>query len=82
MAIALPKEPKDDLLSSSYRGDQIYKCQRYFSHINLCREVNSSALFTFLVGWHAGAVSLPLGDIISAELDCPPDNVTLYLQQE
>jgi hypothetical protein len=29
-----------------------------------------SALFTKLVGWHAGAVSVPLSDVILAQLAC------------
>jgi hypothetical protein len=28
-------------------------------------------LFTFLVRWHAGAVSLPMGDVIMARQVCP-----------
>ncbi len=39
------------------------------------RSVNSSALFTFLVGWHASAVSLPPGDVIFAQLVCPLDDI-------
>jgi hypothetical protein len=39
------------------------------------RSVNSSALFTFLVGWYASAVSLPPGDVIFAQLVCPLDGV-------
>jgi hypothetical protein len=35
------------------------------------RKVRYSALFTKLVGWHAGAVSFPLTDIILAQLSCP-----------
>ena len=32
---------------------------------------SSWALFTFLVGWHASAVSLPPGDVTLAQLACP-----------
>jgi hypothetical protein len=39
------------------------------------RWVSYSALFTFLVGWHASAVTLPQGDIILAQLACPLNNV-------
>ncbi len=35
------------------------------------RNVRYSALFTNLVGWHAGAVSFPLSDVILAQLACP-----------
>jgi hypothetical protein len=37
-----------------------------------------SALFSFLVKWHASAVSLPPGHIILAELAYPP-NVIIFL---
>jgi len=30
------------------------------------REVRYSAMFTTLVGWHVGAVSFPLSDVILA----------------
>jgi hypothetical protein len=33
--------------------------------------VSYPALFTFLVGWHAGAVSLPPSDHNFAQLACP-----------
>jgi hypothetical protein len=39
------------------------------------RKVHYSALFTNLVGWHAGAVSIPLSDIILAQLACPLSDV-------
>ncbi len=39
------------------------------------RKVHYSALFTNLVGWHAGAVSFPLSDVILAQLACPPSDV-------
>jgi hypothetical protein len=35
------------------------------------RKVCYSALFTNLVGWHTGAVSFPLSDVILAQLACP-----------
>ncbi len=35
------------------------------------RLVSYSALFTFLVRWHASAVSSPPGDVILAQLACP-----------
>jgi hypothetical protein len=37
------------------------------------RKVCYSALSTFLVGWYAGAVSLPPGDVILAQLACHPE---------
>jgi hypothetical protein len=43
------------------------------------RKVHHSALFTNLVGWHAGAVSFPLSDIILAELACPLSDVMSWL---
>jgi hypothetical protein len=39
------------------------------------RKVRYSALFTHLVGWHAGAVSFPLGDAILAQLACPLSDI-------
>ena len=39
------------------------------------RKVHYSALFTNLVGWHAGDVSFPLSDVIFAELACPLSDV-------
>jgi hypothetical protein len=54
------------------------------------RKVHYSALFTNLFGWHAGAVSLPLSDVILAQLArplrdvmfCLPSGITnlIYLQ--
>ncbi len=35
------------------------------------RKVCYPALFTNLVGWHAGAVTFPLNDVILAQLACP-----------
>jgi hypothetical protein len=35
------------------------------------KKVSYSALFTFLVGWQANAVSLCPGDIILAHFACP-----------
>jgi hypothetical protein len=39
------------------------------------RKVHYSALFTNLVGWHAGPVSFPLSDVILAQLACPLSDV-------
>ncbi len=36
-------------------------------------------MFTFLVEWHAGAVSLPSGDVIFAQLACPLNDVIFCL---
>jgi hypothetical protein len=36
-------------------------------------KVRYSVLLTNLVGWHAGAVSFPLSDVILAWLACPPE---------
>jgi hypothetical protein len=41
-----------------------------------------SALSTFLVGWHTGAVSLPPDDIILAQLGYPLNNAIFCLHQE
>jgi hypothetical protein len=38
-----------------------------------------SPLFTNLVGWHAGAVSFPLSDVILAQLACPLSEIMLCL---
>jgi hypothetical protein len=35
------------------------------------RNVHYSALFTYLVGWHASALSFPLSDVILTQLACP-----------
>ncbi len=42
-------------------------------------KVYYSALFTNLVGWHAGAVSFPLSDVILAQLACPLSDVMFCL---
>jgi hypothetical protein len=39
------------------------------------REVRYSALFTYLVGWHVSAVSLPSSDVILAQLACPLSDI-------
>ncbi len=39
------------------------------------RKVRYSALFKNLAGWHAGAVSFPLSDVILAELACPLSDI-------
>jgi hypothetical protein len=43
------------------------------------RKVGYTALFTFLVGWHASAVSLPPSDVILAQLAYPLSDVMLCL---
>jgi len=43
------------------------------------RKVHYSALFTILVGWHIGAISFPLNDVIVAQLACPLSDVMFYL---
>jgi len=43
------------------------------------RKVHYSALFTNLVGWHAGAVSFPLSDVILVQLAFPLSDVLFYL---
>jgi hypothetical protein len=43
------------------------------------RTVCYSAMFTDLIGWHAGAASLPLSDIILAQLACPLSDIMFYL---
>jgi hypothetical protein len=47
--------------------------------INACKE---SALFTYLVRWYPGAVNLPPGDIILAQLAYPLSDVIFCLGQE
>ncbi len=39
------------------------------------RQVCSSALFTYLVGWYASAVRLPSSDVILAQLACPLSDI-------
>jgi hypothetical protein len=36
-------------------------------------------LFTNLVGWHVGAVSFPLSDVILAQLACPLSDIMFCL---
>jgi hypothetical protein len=43
------------------------------------RKVRYSTLFTNLVGWHAGAVSIPLSDVILAQPPCPLSDVMFCL---
>jgi hypothetical protein len=43
------------------------------------RKVRYSALFTNLVGWHAGAVSFPLSDVILAQLAYPLSDIMFCL---
>jgi hypothetical protein len=43
------------------------------------RKVRYSVLFTNLVGWHAGAISFHLSDIILAQLVCPLSDVMFCL---
>ncbi len=42
------------------------------------RKVRYSALFTNLVGWHAGAVSFHLSDVILAQLACPLSDIMFF----
>ncbi len=39
------------------------------------RKVHYSALFTYLVGWHVGAVSFAPSDVILVQLVCPLSDV-------
>jgi hypothetical protein len=43
------------------------------------RKVCYSALFTYLVGWHAVTVSFPPSDIILAQLACPLSDIMFWL---
>ncbi len=43
------------------------------------RKVHHSALFTYLVGWHTGAVSFPPSDVILAQLAWPLSDIIFYL---
>ncbi len=46
-------------------------------------KVRYSALFTNLVGWHNGAVSFLLSDVILAQLACPLSDIMFcYIQEE
>ncbi len=45
-------------------------------------QVRYIALFTYLFGWHAGAVSLPLSDIILAQLACLLSGVMFCLHSK
>jgi hypothetical protein len=47
------------------------KCMPMSKAMFVERKVRYSALFTNLVGWHTGAVSFPLTDVILAQLTCP-----------
>jgi hypothetical protein len=42
-------------------------------------KVRYSALFTNLVGWHAGAVSFPLSDVILAQIASPLSDIMICL---
>jgi hypothetical protein len=44
--------------------------------------VSFSALFTFLVGWHASAVKYPPGDFIFGWLACPLNDIIFCLYEE
>jgi hypothetical protein len=41
------------------------------------RKVRYSDFFTNLVGWHGGAVSFPLSDIILSQLACPLSDIII-----
>jgi len=46
------------------------------SNPNFYRQITKFLRFVyFLVGWHAGAVSRPLGKVIFTQLACPPNDV-------
>jgi hypothetical protein len=45
-------------------------------------EVSYSALFTFLVRWHASAVILPPGDVILAQLACLLNDIIFCIHKE
>ncbi len=42
------------------------------------RKVRYLALFTNLVGWHAGAVSFLPSDVILAQLACPLSDIMFF----
>jgi hypothetical protein len=44
--------------------------------------VNHSGLFSYLVGWHASAVTLPPTDVIFALLACHLNDIIFCLHQE
>jgi hypothetical protein len=43
------------------------------------RWVGYSALFTYLVGWHAAAITLPPSDVIFAQLAYPLSDAMFWL---
>jgi hypothetical protein len=50
---------------------------------NVCREVGLySALFTYVIRWHTGAVTLSPGKVILAQLACYLSDVMFCLHQE
>jgi hypothetical protein len=51
-----------------------------FTHMYISKWFLSSVYF--LTKYHAGAVSLPLGDIIWAHLVCPLNGITFCLHQK
>jgi hypothetical protein len=46
------------------------------------RWVSSSALFTFVVGWNAGVVSLTPSDAIFAQRTFPLNDIIFYLDHK
>jgi hypothetical protein len=43
------------------------------------RKVHYTALFTNLVGWHTGAVSFPLSDVILTQISCLLSDIMICL---
>ncbi len=60
----------------------IFNFLNLFTSMFVERQACYSALFTFLVEQHTGAVSLPPGDVILAQLACPPNNIIFCLHQD
>jgi hypothetical protein len=52
-----------------------------FTAMYVKRKVCYSALFTNLIGWHAGVVSFPLSDVILAQLACPLSDIMFCLHR-
>jgi hypothetical protein len=59
----------------------VYKSMLFEKSVSMFveRKVRYLALFTILVGWHAGAVSFTLSDVILAQLACPLSDIMFCL---
>jgi len=71
----------DIINSSNYHAKKFYNIATEVTTVPMFveRKVRYSALFTNLVGWHAGAVSFIPSDIILVQLACPLSDVMFCL---